>query len=144
MLTQPRQAVLWPVLARRAFALTLVAIVTGCASPVEREYVWTRATPALARRTPTTFVIRLKLDRDKRSVVWFEDVHDGDGDLGRTTKTWSNCVVLDDDNWDCKTGMVLGQVIPDDIEMRSGQLHQRYWGEERHFTLRRKILGVSF
>ncbi len=144
MLTQSRQSALWSGVARLASTVTILAIVPGCASQVEREYVWTRATPALARRTPTTFVIRLKLDRDKRSVVWFEDVHDDDGDLGRTTKTWTDCVVLDDENWECKTGMVLGQVIPDDIEMRSGQLHQRYWGEERHFTLRRKILGVWF
>ena len=124
--------------------LALPVIVVGCEGRVEREYVWTRATPALARRTPTTFMVRLRLDPGKKSVVWLEDAYDDDGALGRTTKTWNGCVVFDEENWECKTGMVLGQVIPDDIEMRNGQLYQRYWGEERHFSLRRKVLGLSF
>jgi hypothetical protein len=98
----------------------------------------------MARRSPTTFVVRLRVDRGKRSVIWFEDVHDNEGDIGRTTKTWNDCVFLDDNNWECKTGLVLGQVIPDHIEMKDGQLRQRYWGEQRDFTLSRKLFGVSF
>jgi hypothetical protein len=124
--------------------LLLVVVASGCGNRIEREYVWTRATPAIARRSPTTFVVRLRVDPEKRSVVWFEDVHDSDGDLGRTSKTWSDCTFLDDSNWECKTGVVLGQVIPDDIEMKDGKLRQGYWGEQRDFTLRRKIFGVSF
>jgi hypothetical protein len=98
----------------------------------------------MARRSPTTFVVRISIDREKGTVVWFEDVHDADGDLGRTTKTWDDCVILDDNNWRCEPGIVLGQPGPEAIEMRDGELFQRYWNENRNFETRRKVFGVGF
>lgn len=98
----------------------------------------------MGRRSPTTFVVRISIDRNSKSVVWFEDAHDSDGDLGRNTKTWNDCKFLDDSNWQCETGTVLGERIPDDIEMRDGKLVQLYWGERRNFELRRKVFGIYF
>jgi hypothetical protein len=95
----------------------------------------------MGRGLPTTFVVRISIDRQNKSVVWFEDAHDGDGDLGHRTQTWRHCEFLDDSNWHCETGVMLGQRIPNDTEMKNGKLIQRYYDEVREFKLRRKILG---
>ncbi len=117
----------------------LLASVSGCGDPAQQEYVWTRPGPAMGRRLPTTFVVRISIDRQNKSVVWFEDVRDGDDNIDQSTKTWNSCEFLDDSNWHCEAGAVFGQGIPNDIEMRDGKLVQRYWGEVRDFQLRRKI-----
>jgi hypothetical protein len=126
------------------FACSLLVFSFGCSSSVQNEYVWTRQEPAMARGSPTTYVVRISVDPKTKSVVWFEDVHDDDGDLGRNTKTWTGCTFLDSDNWRCETGAIGGQIIPDDIEMKEGQLFQRYWSEQRKFVRRRNVFGVRF
>jgi hypothetical protein len=131
-------------LAARIVLLALLVGALGACGKIQREYVWTRQEPAAARRSPTTFVVRISIDPASKSVVWFEDVHDADGDLGRNTHAWKNCTFLATDNWKCETGFVFGQHIPNDIEMKDGKLFQHYWGEERNFTVSRKIFGLSF
>ena len=93
----------------------------------------------MGRGSPTTFVARISIDPGRRSVVWFEDAHDRDGDFPLHTETWNDCSFLDNDNWQCT---MLG--VPDQIEMKSGHLRQDYWGEKRDFVGRRKVLGVHF
>jgi hypothetical protein len=123
---------------RIAFVGFLLAVASGCGGPDQREYVWTRPEPAIGRGSPTTFVVRISVDSKSKSVVWFEDAHDSDGDVGRNTQTWDDCKFLDDNNWQCETG------VPNQIEMRDGRLIQQYWGEQRNFVLRRKIFGMNF
>lgn len=129
---------------RFGFACALLVFSFACTSPVHTEYVWTRQEPAIGRKTPTTYVVRISVDPNAKSVVWFEDVHDDEGDLGRSTKNWTGCAFLDIDNWRCETGALGELVIPDDIEMKEGQLFQRYWSEQRSFVRRRKVFGVRF
>jgi hypothetical protein len=71
--------------------------------------------------------------------VWFEDAEDGQGSIGRNTKTWEKCTVLDTQNWRCEAGWLGSEKIPDDIEMKDGQLTQEYWGEHRQFSMRRRL-----
>jgi hypothetical protein len=90
------------------------------------------------------FVVRISIDRASKAVVWSEDVHDSEGDLGRTLKTWNGCTFLDDSNWECEPVSVLEGRVVERIEMRDGQLHQKYWTEERTFQIRRRIGRVAF
>ena len=143
-------------------ALTLGLGSSGCGDFVQREYLYTRQDPAIGRRSPTVFVVRISIDHVARSVVWVENVRDDDGDLGRTIRTWTGCTFLDDNNWQCEpvtagrwfgdiTGVHLdehtspsqGEVV-ERIEMRDGQLHQKYWTEDRTYRVRRRIFGISF
>jgi hypothetical protein len=41
------------------------------------------------------------------------------------------------------TRYLSGVHIPNDIEMKDGRLFQHYWGENRVFTTRRRLLGVG-
>ena len=125
---------------RAGLATTLATITMACMARervVDREYVWTRQEPAVARKSPTVFVVRLRLDRSSKTVVWAEDVHDSEGDLGRNMKTWSGCVFLDDNNWECEPVSIDGRIV-ERIEMRDGQLRQQYWTEDRLFKARRR------
>lgn len=143
-------------------ALTLALTSSGCGDSVQREYVYARQDPALGRRSSTLFVVRISIDRAARSVVWVEDVRDDDGDLGRTIKTFTGCTFLDENNWECEpvtagrwfedvsglhvdehTSPIQGKVV-EHVAMRDGQLHQKYWTEDRTYRLRRRILGISF
>jgi hypothetical protein len=122
--------------------LTAAFVCFGCGG-IQREYVWTRETPAMGRRSPTVYVVRINIDRAARTVVWVEDVHDSDGELGRNTETWKGCTFLDDENWECEPFVVNG-VVQDHVEMRDGQLRQQYWGEDRRFQIRRRLGRVAF
>jgi hypothetical protein len=142
--------------------LTVAGAFSGCGDSVQREYVYTRQDPALGRRSSTVFVVRISIDRAARSIVWVEDVRDDNGDLGRTIKTFTGCTFLDENNWECEpmtagqwfkditgihvdehTSLTVGEVV-EHIAMREGQLHQKYWTEERTYRLRRRILGITF
>src|SRR5439155_22784538 len=107
----------------------LVVLAYGCGDGIQREYRWTRQEPAIFRRSPTTFAVRIRVDRQSNTVVWFEDAHDKEGDIGQSSQTWKNCEFLDDNNWRCASGAG----IEDQIEMRDGTLIQQYWGERHYF-----------
>ena len=129
-----------------AVVVGLVAIVAsvGCDGVVQREYVYTRREPAAGRKSPTVYVVRLRIDKQAKTVVWFEDVHDSEGNLGRTTKTWTGCIFLDDFNWQCDPVSTTHDFkVVDEIEMRDGQLRQQYWGEDRVFQVRRRMGRVG-
>lgn len=103
-----------------ALALSLLACDGQLA---QREYVYTRQEPASGRRSPTVFVVRLRIDPSSKTVVWLEDVHDSDGPLGRNTQTWTDCTILDAANWECPPFPPLGETLIA-VEMKEGQLHQ--------------------
>jgi hypothetical protein len=50
----------------------------GC-SDLPTEYTYTRQEPAVGRRSPAVFTVRIAVDANKRTVVWAEDVRDADG-----------------------------------------------------------------
>jgi hypothetical protein len=125
------------------FAL-LVFVGTGCGNGIQYEYVWTRPTPADGRKTPTTFVVRIAIDIAARNVVWVEDVHDADGDLGRHVETWKDCSILDERNWDCSPVIAVGGDELVHVSMRDGKLKQKYWGEDRQFTTRSRVAGFTW
>ncbi len=117
--------------ARWAVLGALALASSGCGM-VERRYTWTRKEPAVDRKSPTVFVVRYKLDQEKKEVLWVLDASDREGDLGRDTETFTNCDVFDERNWSCAYGPPLAGVVS--IDMRDGKLHQKYWTEERNFT----------
>jgi hypothetical protein len=126
-------------------ALLPVAVAClGCGEHVQREYVYTRQEPAMGRRSPTTFVVRLSIDPASKTVVWAEDVHDSDGELGREMKTLQGCTFLDESNWECEPLLGPNYEVLVQVEMRDGQLHQKYWTEDRKFRVRRRIGRVTF
>lgn len=116
----------------------------GCAESFQREYVYTRQEPAVGRKSPTLYAVRIRIDRAAKAVVWVEDVSDNEGDLGRTVRTWEGCTFLDEDNWKCQPVLGFDGEIVDHIEMRDGQLRQQYWTEDRLFRLRRRVGPFAF
>lgn len=118
-------------------------LLTSCGDAARKEYVYTRPTPAAGRRTPTVFVVRVAVDRIANTVVWAQDVHDGDGDLGRELQTWEHCTILDEANWDCPAVVVPVQGEVNHVRMRDGSLTQHYWGENRIYELRHRFAGLS-
>ena len=119
-------------------------LLVSCGEGVRQEYRYTRQTPAVGRKTPTVFVVRVAVDRSANTVVWAEDVHDSEGDLGRELQTWEHCTILDDSNWDCPAVVVPVQGEVNHVQMRDGNLTQRYWGESRNFQTVRRFAGLSF
>jgi len=99
---------------------------------VERVYTYTRQQPAIFRRTPTVFEVRVRVDEDKREVRWIQDSYDSDGDLGRNIEIYTDCKIFNKTNWKCSSA------LPDKvwIEMREGKLFQHYWTEDRVFGSR--------
>lgn len=116
--------------------LVVVATVILCSCDgVERVFVYDRKEPAAGRRTPTRYVVRIKLDEERRTVGWVEDVSDGEGYLGRNLKSYDRCEFFSRTNWKC-----IALRDSDEIEMRDGRLHQLYWSErDRVFSNRYKI-----
>ena len=121
----------------------LLSVLNGCGDALDREYVYVRQEPAVGRSSPTEFVVRIRPDSEAKSVVWVEDARDSQGDLGRTTSTWTGCTFLEADNWECNHPPVSGQRVPERVWMRDGHLHQEYWGEDRAFRTRRRLFGIS-
>ena len=118
---------------RCTLAVTALLTALGCGR-VEQVYTWTRQEPALGRRSPTVFVVRVRVDEASKTVTVIEDVHDSDGDLGRNIDVWKECEIFNGSNWSC------GHLyMPPDsccIEMKDGELDQHYWGEYRQFRSR--------
>lgn len=125
--------------------VALIALIGACTGVVSKEYTYTRSTPAIGRSSPTTFIVRLSVDSVRRQVIWFADVHDEEGDLGRTTHTWEACTILDSRNWECPP-----VAPPPDyqtvhqVSMRNGQLFEYYWSDERQYKTKHRILGIGF
>ena len=119
----------------------VLASATGCG---DREYTWTRKEPAMGRRSPTVFTARIRLLRDSNSVVWVEDVHDADGEIGRNVETLTDCTILDANNWDCLPMVLDDGTIANKTEMRDGKLYKQYWDERRVYRTRYRVLGIRF
>lgn len=129
---------------RLAFLAFVLAWTAGCGDALRTDYTYTRHEPAVGRSSPTVFTIRLNIDRGNGSVVWLEEAHDSDGDLGSSIKTWKDCTFLDNSNWECAPVMVPSQGVVEQIQMHDGKLHQTYWTEQRVFRTRHRVLGVTF
>ena len=114
-----------------ALGVVMAAASMGCGR-VERVYTWTRDEPAMGRTSPTTYEVRLLVDRPKKIVRWVEDVSDYQGHIGRNIQTWTGCEIFDESNWQCGYASV-PQVR---VEMQDGELRQAYWGEDRVFRSR--------
>jgi len=118
----------------------LVALGSFAACGGEKEYVYTRQTPAVGRISPTEFTVRLTLDRPAKTVTWMETARDREGEIGSEISTLNNCTFLDDQNWECEPlySPVAPFQILTQVRMRDGQLFHRYWHENRVFTARRR------
>lgn len=124
----------------RAQYIALINLVSlSACGMVQTEYAYTRSTPAAGRTSPTKFTVQFTVDAAAKSVVWFEDVSDAEGDLGRNSKTWSNCTILDRDNWHCPPITDANVGVLEQISMRNGRLAQIYWGTQRDFTKQYRI-----
>jgi hypothetical protein len=126
-----------------ALRIALAMLVAGC-DRVAAEYVYTRREPAVGRSSPTVFVVRVAVDPPTKTVVWVEDVHDAEGDLGRTMQTLTSCTILDERNWECPPVIAPGGEVVDQARMRDGNLTQKYWSENREFERRRHLLRIPF
>jgi hypothetical protein len=117
-----------------AALITLTLSISAC-EKFEREYSYTRATPAADRKSPTTFTVRIKLDTERRIVDWLEDVRDTEGYLGRAIKQYTDCQIFDRSNWKCWL------FERDYIEMADGKLRQYYWSENRDYKTTYPVLN---
>ena len=115
----------------------------GC-TDAGSEFVYTRREPAAGRRSPTTFRVRVKVDIGRGTITWLEDVSDSDGDLGRTIRTFKDCTIFDETNWDCSPTFVDGEGIVDHVQMRDGSLSHFYWKEHRDYKRTRRSFGIHF
>src|SRR4051794_33384449 len=115
---------------RSMIALMLTLSATGCGL-IDREYHYTRATPAASRQSPTQFTVRFRLDADSRQVVWMEAARDDEGPIGASSKTYIDCDVIDRGNWRCVGGPARMPGDPfhwvDEVSMEDGTLKQYYW-----------------
>jgi len=133
------------ILARILPLLFTLSSVSGCGNPlIGREYAYTRQEPAVARRSPTAFTVRIRIDRERNSVIWQEVAHDSDGELGRDIKTWTGCTFLDDNNWECEPVTAPGADVVNQISMRDGNLSEVYWTENRAYRTQYKVFGFQF
>ncbi len=119
--------------ARSGLLLPLALVIAGCQG--SREYVYTRSEPAMGRKAPTTFVVQYRVDPTKGTVIWVEDIHDRDGDIGRTMRIFKDCLILDDDDWECQP-IIVGDEEVERLSMRRGKLTHRYWTENRVYEKR--------
>jgi hypothetical protein len=125
-----------------ALMAATIPLLTACADAVTREYVWTRPEPALGRKSPTLFVVRIAIDRPARSVQWLLYASDAEGELGSEARTWTDCTFVDDRNWQCPPEYA-GDRVVNRIGMRDGVLRQAYWSEERIYKVRRRVAGIA-
>jgi len=120
------------------FALISLLSLSACGM-VQTTYEYTRSTPAAGRTSPTKFAVQFTVDAAGKSVVWFEDVSDAEGDLGRNSKTWSNCTILNRDNWHCPAITDANIGVLEQVLMRNGKLTKIYWGDQMEFTRTHRI-----
>lgn len=127
-----------------AALLVIAALAVGCSRP-EADYVWVRSEPpafaaSAAKNEKTTFVIRLRVDVGAKKVTWRELVYFRDTKLSDAIREWTNCNVLDENNWDCHPESIpsLGAVEQNEISMRDGRLSQNYWTEQRRYESKRR------
>jgi hypothetical protein len=128
----------------RTCAVALVAVVlatstAGC-SAFKKEYTWTRKDPALFRRSPTTFSIRLNVQPAQGRVLWLQAATDSDGVIGTEIDTLAGCTFFDPNNWEWEPGYGFDR----HVSMRGGKLHESYWGEERNYRTAYRIFGHTF
>ena len=113
---------------RRIFPVLLLLILLCSCGAFEKVYVWTRNEPAVGRRSPTTYVVRLNVDERGKKVAWLEHVYDDEGPIGDNIYNYKDCEVFDKENWSCT--LLTGK---NDIALRDGELAQIYWTERRRF-----------
>jgi hypothetical protein len=123
--------------ARLAALAAIMAIgATGCFG-VGTEYEWTRKDPALFRRSPTTFHVRLKVLPAQNLVLWLQSATDADGPIDTEIDSLAGCAFFDSNNWEWNE---FGDSHRR-VSMRKGKLHESYWGEERDFREVHRFLG---
>jgi hypothetical protein len=122
--------------------LITMSLLCGCSDWIKTEYVWTRQAPAMGRKSPTVFVVKISIDRPARTVQWLQDVRDAQGELGTSAKTWTECIFVDDANWQCPPIEVDGVGVVNQVMMRDGVLRELYWSEQRVYKPRRRVAGI--
>jgi len=122
----------------RAVLAVLVASLSACSG--EYEYVYTRPEPAVGRRGPTTFTIRLRLDKAQNQVIWDQRASDDEGIISQELRTLRPCTFLSDDTWACDPFVDFGGITREQVEMRDGRLKRLYWGTTQEYV-RRRVKG---
>ena len=124
----------------KALLATLAALAslaaTGCLG-VSTEYEWTRKDPALFRRSPTTFHVRLNVLPAQNLVLWLQSATDADGPIDTEIDSLAGCAFFDPNNWEWNE---FGDSHRR-VSMRNGTLHESYWGEERDYREVHRFLG---
>lgn len=121
-------------------AWILFALSMSACENLEKEYSYTRASPAAGRRYPTEFTVRIQIKPDTRVVDWLEAGRDADGEIGQSQsiKHYSDCEIFDRANWKCWI------FEKDYVEMVDGKLRQFYWGEDRKFDTHYRVINKLF